>query len=105
MTPNSTSDIYKTLSIAFGSIIVTLIGAFFVANRNAVSKEELPGLIQQYSPYTSDSKAIQSKLDELQIQQAQTIEQVRQIQIDTARISEKLGVSASPGVALKEHNK
>jgi hypothetical protein len=95
------SDVYKTLSIALGSIIVTLIGAYLMAARNAVTKDELPGLIQQYSPYTADSKDIKAKLDELRDAQIKTTEQLHQVQIDTARIGEKLGVTASPGVALR----
>ena len=100
---NSTpTDIYKTVTVALGSILVTFIGVYFTSNHNAVTKEELPGLIQQYSPYTVDAKSIQSKLDELAIEQAKTTEQLHQLQIDTARISEKLGVPASPGVRLKQ---
>jgi hypothetical protein len=95
------SDIYKTTTIILGSIVVTIVGAYFMAARDAVKKEDLPGLIQQYSPYTADSKNIQSRLDVLQIEQAKTTEQLRQLQIDTARIGEKLGVTASPGIALK----
>jgi hypothetical protein len=96
------ADIYKTMTIAFGSIIVSLIGAYFISAHNTVTKDELPGLIQQFSPYTADSKDIKAKLDELRSEQVRTTEQVRQLQIDTARIGEKLGVTASPGVALKE---
>jgi hypothetical protein len=96
-------DVYKTLTVAFGSIIVTLVGAYFVAAHNAVTKDEIPGLIQQYSPYTSDSKDIKTKLDELRDSQVRTTEQLHQLQIDTARIADKLGVQASPGVALKPH--
>ena len=103
MTPlKTTPDIYKTLTVALGSIIVTLVGAYFVAAHNAVTKEELPGLIQQYSPYTSDAKDIKAKLDELRDAQIKTAEQLRQVQIDTARIGEKLGVTASPGLAAKD---
>jgi hypothetical protein len=91
-------DIYKTLSIAFGSIIVTLVGAYFMAAHNAVTKDELPGLVQQYSPYTADSKDIKAKLDELRDAQIRTTEQLRQLQIDTARIADKLHITASPGI-------
>ena len=97
-----TPDIYKTLSIALGSIVVTLIGAYFIAVHNAVTKDELPGLIQQYSPYTTDAKDIKAKLDELRDAQVKSTEQLRQVQIDTARIGEKLGVTASPGLAAKD---
>lgn len=98
-------DIYKTLAVALGSVVVTLIGAYLMSARNAVTKDELPGLIQQYSPYTTDAKDIKAKLDELRDAQVKTTEQLRQVQIDTARIGEKLGVTASPGVALKERER
>jgi hypothetical protein len=97
-------DIYKTLTITLASIVVTLIGAYFLAARNVVTKEELPGLIQQYSPYTVDSKDIKTKLDELRFEQIRTTEQVRQLQIDTARIGEKLGVPGTPAASpIKRH--
>ena len=95
-------EVYKTLTIALSSIVVTLIGAYFIATHNAVTKEELPGLIQQYSPYTTDAKDIKAKLDELRDEQVKTTEQLHQVQIDTARIGDKLGVTASPGIALKD---
>lgn len=94
-------EIYKTATVVLASVIVTLIGAYFMAARNAVTKDELPGLIQQYSPYTTDAKDIKAKLDELRDAQVKTTEQLHQVQIDTARIGEKLGVTASPGIALK----
>jgi hypothetical protein len=95
------NGIYKILTVALGSIVVTLVGAYFLATHDSVKKEDLPGLVQQYSPYTADSKDIKAKLDELRDSQVKTEEQLHQLQIDTARIGEKLGVTASPGVALK----
>jgi len=101
MTDQPRNGIYKTLAVTLGGVIVTLVGAYLVATHNVVTKEDLPGLIQQYSPYTADSKDIKAKLDELRDSQVKTTEQLHQLQIDTARIADKLGVVASPGVALK----
>jgi len=96
------NGMYKTVAVALGSIVVTLVGAYFVATRDVVTKAELPGLMRQSNPYEGDAKDIKAKLDELRDAQIKTAEQLRQVQIDTARIGEKLGVTASPGLAAKD---
>lgn len=92
------TEIYKTLTTLLSGMLITLIGAYLVSNHNVVTHEEFSGLVQQYSPYTSDQKGIREKLDTLSEQNVRLQTQVEQLQIDTARISEKLGVPAHPGV-------
>lgn len=97
MTPERESDIYKTISMCLGSALVTLTAAYYAAAHNAVTHDEFPGLILQYSPYTGDQKNIQTQLNSLYEQNGRLQTQVGQLQNDVARISEKVGVPARPG--------
>lgn len=97
MSPDKETDIYKTITLCLSSALLTLMAAYYTAARNAVTHEEMPGLILQYSPYTGDQKDIRTKLDELYQQNGQLHSEVQQLQIDIARISEKVGVTAHPG--------
>lgn len=68
----------------------------FSIGRNIVTRDDVPALIAQYSPYTADAEAIKAQL----AQQAQQISamqaQVQRLEIGVAQISEKLGVAAPP---------
>lgn len=97
MTPEKENEIYKTMTACLGSALVTMMGAYMLATHDTVTKAEMPGYISQYSPYTSDQKEIKGQIDSLAVQTTTLQDQVRQLQIDTARISEKLGVPAHPG--------
>lgn len=97
MTPDREASVYKTLSIALSSAFLTLCAAYYTAERNVVTHEEFPGLVQQYSTYTGDQKDIQSKLSTLYEQNGRLQSQVGQLQSDVARISDKVGVPAHPG--------
>lgn len=96
MTPDREASVYKTLSIALSSAFLTLCGAYYTSERNVVTHEEFPGLVQQYSTYTGDQKDIQNKLNNLYEQNGHLRGQVEQLQSDIARISEKVGVPAHP---------
>jgi hypothetical protein len=67
----------------------------FSLGHNVVTRDDVPSLIAQYSPYTTDAEAIKVQLT----QQAQEIgdmqAQIRQLDLDVARVSEKLGVHAA----------
>jgi hypothetical protein len=72
-----------------------LIMAFSVG-RNVVTRDDIPALIAQYSPYTTDAEAIKVQLG----QQAQEIgamqAHIQQLEVGVAQISEKLGIPAHP---------
>lgn len=65
----------------------------FSLGHNVVTRDDMPALIAQYSPYTADAEAIKVQLT----QQAQEIGEmqahVQQLELGVAQISEKLGVS------------
>jgi septal ring factor EnvC (AmiA/AmiB activator) len=68
----------------------------FSIGRNIVTRDDVPALIAQYSPYTADAEAIKAQLT----QQAQQIDamqtQIQRLEVGVAQISEKLGVPAPP---------
>ena len=71
----------------------------FSVGHNVVTRDDMPALIAQYSPYTTDAEAIKVQL----AQQAQEIggmqTQVQQLELGVAQISAKLGISARSGPA------
>ncbi len=76
-----------------GCLAGMLLMAFSIG-RNIVTRDDVPALIAQYSPYTTDAEAIKVQLT----QQAQEIgamqTQISRLDVAVARISEKLGVAA-----------
>ncbi len=76
-----------------GCLAGMLLMAFSIG-RNIVTRDDVPALIAQYSPYTTDAEAIKVQLT----QQAQEIgamqTQINRLDVAVARISEKLGVAA-----------
>jgi len=92
----SSNDVYKFLTMFFSGVLVSGAVAFFSANHNAVTKDELPGLVKQNSPYTEDAAKIALELEELraeQKEQSKTLNQqaqtMMQIQSDVANIVRK----------------
>lgn len=65
----------------------------FSLGHNVVTRDDMPALIAEYSPYTADAEAIKVQLT----QQAQEIGEmqthVQQLELGVAQISEKLGIS------------
>ena len=90
------SDIYKTFTIFLSGVLVSIVGAYFASAHDVVTKADLPGLMRQYNPYENDSKDIKAKLEELAEHQAEQGAQLMQLQVDTGRISERVGVPAHP---------
>jgi hypothetical protein len=68
----------------------------FSLGHNVITRDDMPALIAQHSPHTTVAAAIKVQLSE----QAQDITdmqaQIRQLDLDVARVSEKLGVRATP---------
>lgn len=88
---------YKSATLILASALVTLIGAYFVNQKNVVTREELPGLIEHYNPYTQDQKDLKNQVQGLRDEVVELRGQVRQLQTDVGNISAKLGVVAQPG--------
>ena len=97
MTPQSSGDgIWKTAALVLSSSLVSMMGAYFLATKNAVSKDELPAIIQQNNPYTKDAADIKSKLDDLKERVIKLDDYQKQIGQDVANIAAKSGVTAHP---------
>lgn len=99
-----TQDVWKSLALFLGGVILSGCVSWFLGPKNAVTQQELnsmmPGLISQYSPYTQDQKVLSEQLltfREVQVKQGAAIEQM---QIDLARVSDKLGVPAHPAIEV-----
>jgi hypothetical protein len=90
------NGIYKMVAGCLGSALIGVVGAYFVATHNVVTKDELPALIIQNNPYTQDAKDIKSKLDDLKERVIQLDDYQKQIGKDVANIAAKAGVTASP---------
>lgn len=65
----------------------------FSFGRSVVTRDDMPALIAQYSPYTTDAEAIKVQLTEQAREIGEMQEQIRQLDLGVAQISEKLGVS------------
>lgn len=97
MTPaKASNDVYKTISMCLGSALLTLAGAYFTMSRNAVSRDEMPALVQQNNPYVQDAKDIKAKLDDLRDRVIHLDDHQRQMGEDVAAIAAKAGVTAHP---------
>jgi hypothetical protein len=94
--PRNNNGIYKVAAISLASIVISLIGAYFVATHNTVTKEELPALIIQNNPYIQDAKDIKSKLDDLKERVIRLDDYQKQIGQDVANVAAKAGVTAHP---------
>jgi uncharacterized membrane protein len=90
------NGIYKIIAVCLMGVVVSVVGAYFAASHNVVTKEELPALIQQNNPYTQDAKDIKSKLDDLKERIIKLDDYQKQIGQDVADIAAKSGVSAHP---------
>lgn len=97
MTPaKGSNDVYKTVSMCLASALLTLAGAYFATTKNAVTKDEVPALVQQNNPYTQDAKDIKAKLDDLRDRVIHLDDHQRQMGEDVAAIAAKAGVTAHP---------
>lgn len=66
----------------------------FSLGHNVVTRDDMPALIAQYSPYTTDAEAIKVQLTEQAQEIGEMQEQIRQLDLGVAQISAKLGISA-----------
>lgn len=78
-----------------GCLAGMLLMAFSIG-RNIVTRDDVPALIAQYSPYTTDAEAIKAQLAEQAQQIGAMQSQVQHLEIGVAQISDKLGVAAPP---------
>lgn len=76
-----------------GCLAGMLLMAFSIG-RNIVTRDDVPALIAQYSPYTTDAEAIKAQLAQQAQQVAAMQTQIQRLEIGVAQISEKLGVAA-----------
>lgn len=90
------SDIYKNATMVLATALISMTGAYFLATKNAVSKDELPAIIKLNNPYENDAKDIKNKLDDLRDRVIKLDVQQRQIGVDIAGIAAKAGVTAHP---------
>jgi hypothetical protein len=90
------SDIYKTATIFLAGALLSMITAYVAISRNAVTKDELPALIQQNNPYTQDAKDIKTRLDDLKERIILLDAYQKQIGQDVADIASSTGVTARP---------
>jgi hypothetical protein len=81
------AGVWKTAALFLAGMVVTLGGAWITSNHDAVTRAEVPALLRTY---TDEMIAIRE-------QNARLEEKVNQLQVDVARISERLGVPAHPG--------
>lgn len=92
--------IWQKVAFAMCGLVIGLIAMSFTAGRNTVTRDDLttmmPGMISQYSPYTQDAKAIRLQLDDQANQIGELQAQIAQLDVDIARISDKLNVPAHP---------
>lgn len=100
-----TEGLYKTIATFLAGVVLSGCVSWFLGPKNAVTQQELigmmPGLISQYSPYTQDAKTLTDQLTNVRAEQAKEGAQIEQMQIDLARVSEKLGVTAHPGAETR----
>lgn len=68
----------------------------FSVGRSIVTRDDVPALIAQYSPYTADAEAIKAQLAQQARQISAMQTQIQRLEIGVAQISEKLGVPAQP---------
>jgi hypothetical protein len=78
-----------------GCLAGMLLMAFSIG-RNIVTRDDVPALIAQYSPYTTDAEAIKAQLAQQAQQIAAMQSQIQHLEIGVAQISDKLGVTAPP---------
>lgn len=79
--------VWKYLTVSFGSVLLAIAGWYLTQNRDAVTKQDLKETIAP----------MQLQLDDHTRQLGEVKESIIQLDVDTARISEHLGVSAHPG--------
>lgn len=94
------ADPWQKVALFLGGVIVSLVGALAAYPHNVVTREELPGLVASYatsgSQYTKDATDLRKQLDDQSHEIGEMRAQMQQLQVDVARISERLGVPAHP---------
>jgi hypothetical protein len=87
---------WQKVALFLAGIIVAGVGSFAAYPRNIVTRDELPGLVASYatsgSQYTKDSADLRRQLDDQSHEIGEMRAQMQQLQVDVARISERLGV-------------
>lgn len=78
-----------------GCLAGMLLMAFSIG-RNIVTRADVPALIAQYSPYTTDAEVIKVQLAQQAEQIGAMQSQIQHLEIGVAQISDKLGVAAPP---------
>ncbi len=101
----SREGLYKTIALCLASALVSMLGAYYMATKNAVTKDELPAIIQQNNPYTKDAADIKSKLDDLRERVIRLDDYQKQIGQDVAGIAAKSGVTAHPVTDANQERK
>lgn len=96
MSDKPTNGIYKMVAACLVTALFTLVGAYFIATHNVVTKDDLPALIQKNNPYTEDAKDIKSKLDDLKERVIKLDDYQKQIGQDVSDIAQKARVTAHP---------
>lgn len=79
---NKVQDPYKTLCVFLLGVTFTLAGVWFTSVKNTVSREEIPGIMREY---TNKLAAMEAQNETLRVE-------VQMLQIAVARISDKVGV-------------
>jgi hypothetical protein len=87
MSEDTYAGIWKAAALFLAGVVVTLSGAWFSVTRDSVSRTEIPVMMKEYT----------DQLISVREQNARMEEKMIQLQVDVARISERLGVPMHPG--------
>lgn len=86
---NGDNGVYKFLTTVLITIVISMGTFYFAVGKDAITKQDMPGLLA----------TMQRQIDDQTAEIAKLRSEVVQLEIDTARISDKLGVPAHPAAA------
>lgn len=110
---SSQTDYYKSAALFLAGVVVSGGLSWFLGPKNVVTQEELriqmPALMSQFNPYMQDQTLLKEQLTNVRTDQAKqglvlerTSSAVEQLEMDVARISDKVGVPAHPTSKIEQ---
>lgn len=90
-----TPDVWKNIAMFLSGVVLALAGAWFTSQRNAVTRDDLPTLMQ---PYKMEMDAIEGRQKVSHDERVAQDAKLEGIQIQLAKISERLGIDEDSSV-------
>jgi len=83
-------DVWRTLSAALLGVLFAGTAAWLLVGQKAVGREEVERMIAAESPYITDRRAIQERLEANSLLLARIAADIGEIKVEQARLAERI---------------